>query len=112
MVVKGDVAEMVEDIVRNRVVCHFENFARRSPKSVIMVVPSTRDIIHPWCAFPQTAFTRNKQWKSVKDAGSLQKNIFMLSNPCVASVNEVHFAISTTDILMHLASEEFSRFCC
>ncbi|KAF3908547.1 hypothetical protein ABW21_db0207155 [Orbilia brochopaga] len=70
----------------------------RITKSLVVIVPSTRDAVSKHLAFPQEALPR-------KQLG-LPSNFRMLTNPCVISINEVVFGISSADILFHLSMEE------
>ncbi|KAK6350081.1 DNA-directed DNA polymerase alpha subunit pol12 [Orbilia brochopaga] len=71
---------------------------KRITKSLVIIVPSTRDAVSKHIAFPQDVLPR-------KQLG-LPANVKMLTNPCVISINEVVFGISSADILFHLSMEE------
>ncbi|CUS09023.1 unnamed protein product, partial [Tuber aestivum] len=74
---------------------------RRVQRSLVLLVPSVRDIISKHVSFPQEHFKRR-----VLD---LPINVKCLPNPATFSINEILFSISTNDILFHMTSQETNR---
>lgn len=64
----------------------------------VIIIPSYRDIHHDY-VYPQPPFDARLQ-----DF----KHIHMMPDPCTVTINNVVFGITSTDILLHLGSEEIS----
>jgi len=71
------------------------------PNITIILVPSVRDAISKHVSWPQEQIPK-------KDL-NLPKQVKMLPNPCVVSLNEVAVAISSQDILYELSREQISQ---
>ncbi|KAF9275894.1 DNA-directed DNA polymerase alpha subunit pol12 [Mortierella alpina] len=75
----------------------------RYPKEMqILLVPSLQDVVHETVVMPQPAFEHPR-------ALGLPAGTYRLSNPAQFTINEVAFAVNTTDILMHLSGDEIAR---
>ncbi|KAK6536519.1 DNA-directed DNA polymerase alpha subunit pol12 [Arthrobotrys megalospora] len=85
---------VLEDLFKQKITSQLN----RITKSMIMLVPSTRDAVSKHVAFPQDRFQ--------KKLLGLQPNVQLLTNPSMLAINEIQFGISTTDILFHLNMQE------
>jgi len=87
------------------------DFAVKHEHTRILMVPSTRDVFHPFQVFPQSPFKTSDYFATLrtKENTAAIQRINMLPNPCIFAVNEVHIGISTLDILFHLGSDEIFR---
>ncbi|KAF9572957.1 DNA-directed DNA polymerase alpha subunit pol12 [Mortierella alpina] len=75
----------------------------RYPKEMqILLVPSLQDIVHETVVMPQPPFEHPRSL-------GLPAGTHRLSNPAQFTINEVAFAVNTTDILMHLSGDEIAR---
>ncbi|KAF9111920.1 DNA-directed DNA polymerase alpha subunit pol12, partial [Mortierella sp. AM989] len=77
----------------------------RYPKEMqILLVPSLQDIIHETIVLPQPEL-------DARSLGlrTLAHGIYCLPNPAQFTINEMVFAINTTDILMNLCGDEIAR---
>ncbi|PUU81486.1 DNA polymerase alpha subunit B N-terminal-domain-containing protein [Tuber borchii] len=74
---------------------------RRVQRSLVILVPSVRDIVSKHVSFPQEQFKRKQL--------DLPMNVKCLPNPATFSINEIAFSVSTNDILFHMASHEINR---
>ncbi|KAF9977680.1 DNA-directed DNA polymerase alpha subunit pol12 [Actinomortierella ambigua] len=68
----------------------------------ILLVPSTKDVVSDYVVIPQPGF------ESARRLG-LPKGSYCLPNPCQFTINEMVFAVSSTDVLVSLSGEEISR---
>ncbi|KAF9189903.1 DNA-directed DNA polymerase alpha subunit pol12 [Haplosporangium sp. Z 767] len=75
----------------------------RYPKEMqILLVPSLQDIIHETAVMPQPGF------EHIRSLG-LPAGTYCLPNPAQFTINEMVFAVNTSDILMHLSGDEIAR---
>ncbi|KAF9375802.1 DNA-directed DNA polymerase alpha subunit pol12 [Podila verticillata] len=73
------------------------------PKEMqILLVPSLQDVIHETIVMPQPGFEHSR-------ALGLQPGTYCLPNPVQFTVNEMVFAVNTTDVLFHLSGDEVAR---
>ncbi|KAN0063381.1 DNA-directed DNA polymerase alpha subunit pol12 [Thecaphora frezii] len=96
-------SEMPDVIFRRHIVTRLEALIRRYPSLVVVMLPSTLDILNSHAAYPQPGFS------SAVELGfdvTLKKNIKLLPNPSVFYINELVFAATTADVLRDLKSEE------
>ncbi|KAA1479312.1 hypothetical protein DENSPDRAFT_789044 [Dentipellis sp. KUC8613] len=96
----GDIDDTPTDIFRVQFMDKLHNFLDTSPDSLVLLVPSIRDIIHQHAAFPQPEFD---------SYFSKDPRIKLLPNPCKFSLNGITFAVSSVDVLFHLRKEELVR---
>ncbi|KAK6361634.1 DNA-directed DNA polymerase alpha subunit pol12 [Orbilia blumenaviensis] len=85
---------VLEDLFKQKITSQLN----RITKSMVLLVPSTRDAVSKHVSFPQDRFPR-------KILG-LQMNVQLLTNPCMVALNELLFGISSADILFHLNMQE------
>ncbi|KAI0349482.1 DNA polymerase alpha, subunit B [Trametes cingulata] len=96
----GDVDAPPRDIFRTELVDRLREFLDAAPGSVVLLVPSTRDILSDHAVFPQCELPR---------ALCGDPRVRLLPNPTRFTVNGVHFAASSVDVLFHLRKEEFFK---
>ncbi|KAI0372220.1 DNA polymerase alpha, subunit B [Pilatotrama ljubarskyi] len=96
----GDVDAPPRDIFRTELVDRLREFLDASPGSVVLLVPSTRDILSDHAVFPQCELPR---------ALCSDPRIRLLPNPARFTINGVHIAASSVDVLFHLRKEEFFK---
>ncbi|KAG0256175.1 DNA-directed DNA polymerase alpha subunit pol12 [Actinomortierella ambigua] len=68
----------------------------------ILLVPSTKDVVSDYVVIPQPGFENGRRL-------GLPKGTYCLPNPCQFTINEMVFAVSSTDVLVSLSGEEISR---
>ncbi|KAI8986107.1 DNA polymerase alpha, subunit B [Trametes punicea] len=94
----GDVDTPPRDMFRTELVNRLREFLDASPGSLVLLVPSTRDILSDHAVFPQCELSR---------ALCDDPRIRMLPNPARFTINGLHLAVSSVDVLFHLRKEEF-----
>jgi len=97
---KLDELEMsFEDVFKAKILAPLEKMVRDAGGTTVVLVPSSKDAFHD-PVFPQEAF----------EGESVGQGIVMAPNPCTIAVNgAAAFAVSSTDIIKHLAGTEISR---
>ncbi|TBU36283.1 DNA polymerase alpha/epsilon subunit B-domain-containing protein [Dichomitus squalens] len=96
----GDVDSTPTEIFRTEFVDRLRDFLDSSPGSIALLVPNTRDIVSSHAGFPQPELSG----KLCTDS-----RICFLPNPVRFTVNGLHFAASSVDVLFHLRKEEFFK---
>ncbi|KAG9231916.1 DNA polymeras-like protein alpha/primase associated subunit [Amylocarpus encephaloides] len=76
----------------------FISLCTANPHTVIILVPSVKDVICNHVSWPQERFPR-------KDLG-LPKNVMIVGNPMTLSLNEISLGISSQDIMTELRKAE------
>ncbi|KAL7279908.1 hypothetical protein ACG7TL_006317 [Trametes sanguinea] len=94
----GDVDTPPRDMFRIELIDRLREFLDTSPGSLVLVLPSTRDILSDHAVFPQCELPR---------ALCDDPRIRLLPNPARFTLNGVHFAASSVDALFHLRKEEY-----
>ncbi len=74
----------------------------RSPATHVILIPSIKDVTSRHVVFPQSPLDREAEL-------GLPKRIKLLPNPAIFSINEVVFALTSTDTLFHLRNQEFFK---
>ncbi|KAF3910917.1 hypothetical protein ABW20_dc0109095 [Dactylellina cionopaga] len=86
---------VLEDLFKEKITSQL----KRITKSLVILVPSTRDAVSKHVSYPQDRLERRL-------LGLPAGNIKLLPNPCLISINEVVFGVSSADILFHLSMQE------
>ncbi|CDO75324.1 hypothetical protein BN946_scf184848.g1 [Trametes cinnabarina] len=94
----GDVDVPPRDMFRTEVIDRLREVLDASPGSLVLLLPSTRDILTDHAVFPQCELPR-----MLCD----DPRIRLLPNPSRFTINGVHIAASSVDILFHLRKEEY-----
>ncbi|KAJ1969594.1 DNA-directed DNA polymerase alpha subunit pol12 [Dispira parvispora] len=81
---------------------HFRRTAQHSSRTKILLLPSPRDLIHPFFTFPQPPFMFDED-------DQLPPNVILVPNPAHLQINDVTLAVNNVDVLLHLSGEEISR---
>ncbi|OJT11537.1 DNA polymerase alpha subunit B [Trametes pubescens] len=96
----GDVDATPREMFQIELVNRLREFLDASPGSTVLLVPSTRDILSDHAVFPQCELPR---------ALCNDPRIRLLPNPARFTLNGVHVAASSVDVLFHLRKEEFFK---
>ncbi|KAI0826859.1 DNA polymerase alpha subunit B [Trametes gibbosa] len=96
----GDVDLPPREMFEVELADRLRTFLEASPGSLVLLVPSTRDILSDHAVFPQCELPR---------ALCHDPRIHMLPNPARFTLNGVHVAVSSVDVLFHLRKEEFFK---
>ncbi|KAI5840173.1 DNA polymerase alpha subunit B N-terminal-domain-containing protein [Morchella snyderi] len=84
----------IDDLFRERVSTKIQKIKN----SMVILIPAVTDAISAHVAYPQDVIKKRFL--------DLPSNVRRLPNPATFSLNEVVFAVSTPDILLHLSSAE------
>ncbi|PIL22596.1 hypothetical protein GSI_15285 [Ganoderma sinense ZZ0214-1] len=96
----GDIDSTPEEMFRTLFWSRLSEFLDSSPSSCVLLVPSTRDILSHHAVFPQP---------QLANLLGTHSRVHMLPNPARFTLNRVHFAASSVDVLFHLRKEEFFK---
>ncbi|WVO16943.1 hypothetical protein L204_104629 [Cryptococcus depauperatus] len=88
------VSQTPAEIFQNQISNRLQTVVENSSATVILLVPSIRDMVSQHMAFPQSMFE--------KEGLGIPKKIKVLPNPCIFCINEVSIALTSVDILFHL----------
>jgi len=94
----GDIDQTPSEIFYTQFTEKLQEFLETSPNSLILIVPSVRDVISNHCVYPQSSL-------GVSDL-SVDPRIKLLPNPCRFSLNDLSFAVTSVDVLFHLRKEQ------
>ncbi|WWC58474.1 uncharacterized protein I303_101017 [Kwoniella dejecticola CBS 10117] len=97
-ITSGAITLSPTEIFRHHISRRLQSVLDASPGTVIILVPSVRDVVSSHMAFPQSMLE--------KESLGLPKRVKVLPNPCTFSINEVIIALSSVDTLFHLRREE------
>lgn len=90
--------QLPQELFDNHIGSRLRRLCESSARTTAILLPSTRDLIHPHAAWPQPMFDKTML--------GIHKRVKCLPNPCMFSINEVIFGISTADVLRDLRSDE------
>ncbi|KAH9942919.1 DNA polymerase alpha, subunit B [Amylocystis lapponica] len=96
----GDVNQSPADLFREQFLTPLRDFLASAPDSLVLIVPSVRDMISDHAVFPQCELSQEF---------SADPRIHLLPNPARFSLNGISFGVSSLDVLFHLRKEEFVR---
>ncbi|GAA5868785.1 hypothetical protein JCM3774_003893 [Rhodotorula dairenensis] len=102
LIVRGEVDELPSAMFRSRISSKLASLVAASPRTAVLLIPNGRDLVNPHVAFPQAPFAKDPEL-------GLGKNIRLLPNPTMFSINEVSFAVTSVDVLWSLKSQELFR---
>jgi DNA polymerase alpha subunit B len=118
----GEIDHSPAQLFREEFSTRLRDFFDVSPNSLVLVVPSIRDVISNHATLPQCELGPEFYSdpvsicvKSVRSVYSLLspsttlQRVHLLPNPCRFSINDVSFAVSTVDVLFHLRKEEYLK---
>lgn len=98
----GEVDASPVDVFRTQISARLQRFMQQCPRTQILIVPHSDDLIHDYAVFPQPAMAS-------KELG-VPRGVIMLSNPSMIRINEMVIGIGNIDILFNLGLEETARF--
>ncbi|PWN33914.1 uncharacterized protein FA14DRAFT_124644, partial [Meira miltonrushii] len=93
-----NLTQLPQELFENHIGSRLRRLCDSSARTTAILLPSTRDIVHPHAAWPQPMFDKTML--------GIHKRVKCLPNPCMFSINEVIFGISTADVLRDLRSDE------
>ncbi|CAK9784941.1 DNA polymerase alpha, subunit B [Cutaneotrichosporon oleaginosum] len=94
----GQLTASPVELFREQVGARLARLHDASPATSVVLIPSVRDLISKHAAYPQAMLD--------KEGLGLSKKVRMLPNPCTLSINEVHIALASPDVLFHMRREE------
>ncbi|KAF4617164.1 hypothetical protein D9613_005990 [Agrocybe pediades] len=97
----GDIDLSPANLFRAHFIDPIKAFLTASPGSIVIMVPSVRDLTSTHAAFPQPEFDI--------DALSSDPRIHLLPNPARFTINDISFGITSVDTLFHLRKEEYFK---
>jgi len=100
LVAAGDLDMLPTELFQQHIATRLARLMERSPSTMVILVPSTEDLFHPHCAFPQPFLDKTDP------ALGLPKRVRCLPNPSVFYVNELAIGVTTVDVLGDLRREE------
>ncbi|WFD19422.1 DNA-directed DNA polymerase alpha subunit pol12 [Malassezia caprae] len=100
LVAAGDLDMLPTELFQEHIAKRLARLMERSPSTMVILVPSTEDLFHPHCAFPQPFLDK------ADPALGLPKRVRCLPNPSVFYVNELAIGVATVDVLGDLRREE------
>ncbi|KAJ3202056.1 DNA-directed DNA polymerase alpha subunit pol12 [Dinochytrium kinnereticum] len=107
-----------EDIFAHVISPHLKRMIESRPKLNLILIPSTRDFCTEWVGFPQPPLAsvigkseslERRLELGLNIRGQEGSTLHLLPNPTQFSINEVLFAISTADSLMHIGTQEWAK---
>lgn len=99
-VAAGDLDELPTSIFRHHISQRVSRLMERAPGTMVILVPSTQDVVHAHFAYPQPFLDKSNA------ALGLPKRVRCLPNPSVFYINELAIGVSTADVLGDLRREE------
>lgn len=120
VIVSGCVTQDVDSLFALKVVPLLDRMRSARPDIKIVLVPSIRDAITEWIAFPQPpiasgltpteAAQRRVELGLANDSsGSLKDGIYLFPNPVQFRINEICIGVTTNDVLFDLNAVECSK---
>ncbi|KAI0916967.1 hypothetical protein AcW1_007714 [Taiwanofungus camphoratus] len=100
LIKNGEVDLTPTEMFREHFTEALSEFLSISPQSLVLIVPSVRDIISDHAVFPQC---------ELGPEFSDDPRIQLLPNPSRFSLNGISFGVSSMDVFFHLRKEEFFK---
>lgn len=97
-IASGALRQTPTELFREQIASRLARITEESPGTVVILIPSVRDLLSRHAAFPQAMLER--------DGLGLSRRVKVLPNPCTFSLNEVVISTSSVDTLFHLRREE------
>lgn len=98
LIASGLLTQSPTELFREQIASRLARINEDSPATVIVLIPSVRDLLSRHAAFPQSMLER--------EGLGLSKRVKVLPNPCTFALNEVVISTSSVDTLFHLRREE------
>ncbi|KAH6911541.1 alpha DNA polymerase [Coprinopsis sp. MPI-PUGE-AT-0042] len=99
----GESETSPQSIFQARFINPIKKFLTVSPSSIVVFVPSVKDMMSDHCVLPQPEFS------GAFDGIAGDPRIKFQPNPCRFKINDISFGISSVDVLFHLRKEEFFK---
>ncbi|EAU86107.1 alpha DNA polymerase [Coprinopsis cinerea okayama7 len=99
----GESETSPQSIFQARFINSIRKFLNASPSSIVIFIPSIRDMISDHCSFPQPEFERTF------DGIAGDSRIIFQPNPCRFKINDISFGATSVDVLFHLRKEEYLK---
>ncbi|KAH8120686.1 DNA polymerase alpha, subunit B [Phellopilus nigrolimitatus] len=96
----GDLEQTPTELFKERLIASLRSFLKISLDSLILLEPSIRDILSDHPVYPQC---------ELENPFLADPRIKMIPNPCRFSINDVIFASTSVDVLLHLRSQEYMQ---
>ncbi|KAH9480575.1 DNA polymerase alpha subunit B [Psilocybe cubensis] len=97
----GELDVSPANLFRAHFVDPLKAFLIASPGSIVLLLPSVRDLTSTHAAFPQPELDA--------DVFNFNPRIHLLPNPARFTINDVSFAATSVDTLFHLRKEEYFK---
>ncbi|WOO78183.1 DNA polymerase alpha subunit B [Vanrija pseudolonga] len=97
-ILNGKITSSPTEIFREQIASRIARINEVSPATIVILIPSVKDLISRHVAYPQAMLER--------EGLGLSKAVKLLPNPCTFSINEISIALASTDVLFHLRREE------
>ncbi|KAF6757583.1 alpha DNA polymerase [Ephemerocybe angulata] len=97
----GETDASPSSIFRARFLDPLRKFLQGSPSSIVVLVPSVRDILSRHCVFPQSEFEA--------ELTDSHPRIFLQPNPARFTIDDISFGVTSVDVLFHLRKEEYFK---
>ncbi|KAF8630838.1 hypothetical protein AX17_005197 [Amanita inopinata Kibby_2008] len=98
----GDIIDVTPfRLYEARFLAPLKSFLQASPNSIVLLVPSIRDLLSDHVVYPQSEYPQVLTGEHPR--------IHLLPNPACFSINGVTFAVSSVDVLFHLRREEYTK---
>ncbi|KAJ7211474.1 DNA polymerase alpha/epsilon subunit B-domain-containing protein [Mycena haematopus] len=97
----GDVDSTPLNLFRTRFVDPLRSYLDSVPGSIVLVVPSVRDLVGVHAVFPQCELPA--------DVARGDPRIHLLPNPAWFTLNDITFAVTSADVLFHIRKGEFVK---
>ena len=98
-----------KDLFQMQVVSQLDIFLAANPTTKVIIAPSPDDA-HHMPMYPQPAFDMASLFFEMTDnTQRMERQVTLLPNPGMVKINEIVFAITTSDIVMHMLGDDTTR---
>ncbi|RXW23407.1 hypothetical protein EST38_g2463 [Candolleomyces aberdarensis] len=97
----GETDASPSSIFKARFLDPLRKFLSVSPSSIVVLIPSVRDILSRHCVFPQCEFD--------SELTDSHPRIFLQPNPARFMIDDISFGVTSVDVLFHLRKEELFK---
>ncbi|KAJ3054656.1 DNA-directed DNA polymerase alpha subunit pol12 [Rhizophlyctis rosea] len=112
LIVAGEIDESLDALFERQISSRLHRLLDIRQNLKVIIVPSAKDAVSEWCAFPQpplaSGLSAEEAEERRKELG-IPSGVLLFPNPVQFTINEIVFAVTSVDILMHLSGEETSR---
>ncbi|KAF8349223.1 DNA polymerase alpha/epsilon subunit B-domain-containing protein [Amanita rubescens] len=97
----GDFDSSPSTIYEARFLNPLKSFLEASPESIVLLLPSVRDLLSDHAVYPQS--------EHPEELTGGHPRIRLLPNPARFTINGISFGVTSVDVLFHLKREEFVK---